>query len=190
MEASVGRGQSVPSLPVRRPGEGRRHADACTGASLPPPVTMHLDCQGPPVSYSEAASRQPQRATTSPDELEVCDMQVKIMAHEKEKEATRATLNWIQKQEWDKQAALRKEKEHELQRACQCEAKHKLAKEGAWWQEEYKSRVKGLWSLSLIPSLIPWDGVNMSGPGRTSMRVPHGLETYGVPAPWTTSNWP
>ena len=41
----------------------------------------------------------------------------------------------------------------------------------------------------LIPSPIPWDGVNMSGPRKTSMRVLHGLETYGVPAPWTTNSW-
>ena len=41
-----------------------------------------------------------------------------------------------------------------------------------------------------IPSLTPWDGANTSGPGKTSMRVPHGLETYGVPAPWTINNWP
>ena len=44
--------------------------------------------------------------------------------------------------------------------------------------------------LVLIPSSIPWDGVNMSGPERTSMKVLHGLGTCGVPAPWTTSNWP
>ena len=38
------------------------------------------------------------------------------------------------------------------------------------------------------PSLIPLDGVNMSGPERTSTKVPNGLGTYGAPAPWTTSN--
>ena len=112
--ASVGRGQSIPSPPVRRPEERRRHANAHTSASLPPPITMHLDHQGPPVTYSEATSRQPQRVTTSPDELEMCDMQIKITAHEKEKEAAQATLNWIWKQEQDEQATLRKEKEHEL----------------------------------------------------------------------------
>ena len=41
-----------------------------------------------------------------------------------------------------------------------------------------------------ISSLIPWDGVNMSGPERTSTKVLNGLGTYGVLAPWTTSNWP
>ena len=74
MDASVGRGQSIPSPQVRRPEEGRRHADACTSANLPPPITMHLDHQGPPVTYSKAASRPPQRVTTSPDELEMCDV--------------------------------------------------------------------------------------------------------------------
>ena len=37
-----------------------------------------------------------------------------MAAHEKEKEAARATLNQIRKQEWDEQAALKKQKEHEL----------------------------------------------------------------------------
>ena len=92
---------------------------------------MHLDHQGPPVTYSEAASRPPWRVTTSPNELVMCDVWVKITAHEKEKEAAWATLNWIQKQEQDEQATLRKEKEH------QYEARHKLVKEGARWQEEY-----------------------------------------------------
>ena len=42
----------------------------------------------------------------------------------------------------------------------------------------------------LTPSLTLWDGVNMSGQGKGHMRVPHGLETYGVPAPCTTNSWP
>ena len=96
-EASIGRDQSVPSPQVRRPEEGRRHTDARTGANLPPPVTMHLDHQGPPVTYSEAASRPPQRVTTSPDELEMCNVRIKIAACEKEKEATRVTLDRIRK---------------------------------------------------------------------------------------------
>ena len=135
--AGVGRGQSIPSSQVRRPEEGRRHADAHTGANLPPPITMHLDHQGPPVTYSEVASRPPQRVTTSPDELEMCDMWVKVTACEREKEAAQATLHQIKKQEWDEPATLRKEKECKLGRVCQCKARCKLAKEGAWWQEEY-----------------------------------------------------
>ena len=58
-ETSVGRGQSVPSLPVRRSEQRGRQADINTEASLPPPITMHLDPQGPPVTYSKAASRLP-----------------------------------------------------------------------------------------------------------------------------------
>ena len=48
---------------------------------------------------------------------------------------------------------------------------------------------KGPLELVPIPSPIPWDGVNMSGPERTSTKVPNGLGIYGAPAPWTTSNW-
>ena len=40
----------------------------------------------------------------------------------------------------------------------------------------------------LTPLLIPWDGVSMNGPRKRDMRVPHGLETYGAPAPWTISS--
>ena len=41
----------------------------------------------------------------------------------------------------------------------------------------------------LTPSPTLWDGVNMSGPRKGHMRVPHGLETYGVPALCTTNSW-
>ena len=64
-ETSVGRGQSVPSPPVRRPEQRGRQVDAHTGASLPPPITMHLDYQGPPVTYSKAPSRSPWRMVVS-----------------------------------------------------------------------------------------------------------------------------
>ena len=57
--ASGGRGQSVPSPPVRKPEEKGRHANTHTDASIPPPITMHLARQGPPVTYSKAASRPP-----------------------------------------------------------------------------------------------------------------------------------
>ena len=36
--------------------------------------------------------------------------------------------------------------------------------------------------------LTPWDGVNMNGPKGGHTRAPHGLGTYGVPAPWTINN--
>ena len=62
----AGRGHSVPSPPVGRPEQRGRQADTCTKASLPPPITMHLDHQGPVVTYSEAASRLPQRLPSLP----------------------------------------------------------------------------------------------------------------------------
>ena len=71
---SIGRGQSTPLPPVRRSEDRGRHADTCTEDSLPPPITMHLDCQGPPVTYSEAASRSPQRAVAPPPDLLMCDV--------------------------------------------------------------------------------------------------------------------
>ena len=48
---------------------------------------------------------------------------------------------------------------------------------------------EGPLELVPIPSLTPWNGVNMNGPERTSTKVLNGLGTYGAPAPWTTSNW-
>ena len=71
---SVGRGQPTPLPPVRRPEDRGRHTDAHTEASLPPPITMHLDCQGPPVTYSQAASRSPQRVVAPPPDLSMCDV--------------------------------------------------------------------------------------------------------------------
>ena len=41
----------------------------------------------------------------------------------------------------------------------------------------------------LTPSPTLWGGVNMSGPRKGHTRVPHGLETYGVPAPCITNSW-
>ena len=64
----------------------------------------------------------------------------------------------------------------------------------SWWRRGLGSRrsiimSEGPLELVPIPSPIPWDGVNMSGPQRTSTKVPNGLGIYGAPAPWTTSNW-
>ena len=84
---SAGRGQSIPLPPVGRPEQRGRQVDTHTEASLPPPITMHLDHQGPPVTYSEAASRPPQRTVVSSSELAECDVQLKMAACEKEKEA-------------------------------------------------------------------------------------------------------
>ena len=47
---------------------------------------------------------------------------------------------------------------------------------------------KGSLGPVLTPLLIPWDGASMNGPRKKDMRVPNGLETYGVPAPWTISS--
>ena len=44
--------------------------------------------------------------------------------------------------------------------------------------------------LVLTPSPTLWGGVNMSGLRRGhTTKVPHGLETYGVPAPCITNSW-
>ena len=71
---SVGRGWSIPSPPVKR---------------------SEWD---PAVTYLEAASRPPQRVVSS-TELAQCDVQIKMAAQEKEKEAAQATLERIHRQE-------------------------------------------------------------------------------------------
>ena len=71
---SAGRGQSIPSPQVRRPEQRGRQVDAHAEGSLPPPITMHLDCQGPPVTYSEATSRLPWRTVVSSSELPEYDV--------------------------------------------------------------------------------------------------------------------
>ena len=106
--ASGGRGRSVPSPPVGRPEQKGRQADTRTEANLLPPVTMHLDHQGPSVTYSEATSRPPRRTVISSQELSECDVRFKIAAHEKEKEAAQATLDCIWKQEQEEEAAQKK----------------------------------------------------------------------------------
>ena len=88
----AGRGQPVPSPSVGRPEQRGRQENTRTKASLPPTITMHLDRQGPAVTYSEAASRLPRRAAISPSELAECNVHLKTAAREKEKEAARATL--------------------------------------------------------------------------------------------------
>ena len=88
----AGRGQSTPSPPVGRSGQGEGWTSTRTETGLPPAVTMQLDRQGPAVTYSEAASRPPQRAETPSSESMSGDVHLKLAAHEKEKEAARATL--------------------------------------------------------------------------------------------------
>ena len=58
-KAGVGKGWSIPLSKATRPGKHLRHVDASTSAETPLPITMRLDHQGPPVSYSEVASRPP-----------------------------------------------------------------------------------------------------------------------------------
>ena len=63
-----------------------------------------------------------------------------------------------------------------------------------WLRKELSSRKSIIMSEGplgpvLIPLLTPWDGASMSGPRRKRMRVPHGLGTYGAPAPWTTNSY-
>ena len=55
----VGRGRSTPSPPVGRSGQGKRWTNTHTETRPSPAVTMHLDRQGPAITYSEAASRPP-----------------------------------------------------------------------------------------------------------------------------------
>ena len=88
----AGRGQSAPSPPIGRSGQGEGQTSTHTKTGLPPVVTMQLDCQGPAVTYSEAASRPPRRAGTHASKSMLGDMHLKLAAHKKEKEAARATL--------------------------------------------------------------------------------------------------
>ena len=59
----IGKGWSIPLAKATVPEEHKRYVDARTSVDMPPAITMKLDCQGPPVSYSEAASRPPQKET-------------------------------------------------------------------------------------------------------------------------------
>ena len=95
----AGRGQSAPSPPVGRSGQGKRWTSTHTETRLPPAVTMQLDHQGPAVTYSEATSRPPQRAEAASSESMSGDVHLKLAAHEKEKEAAQATLERIHRQE-------------------------------------------------------------------------------------------
>ena len=88
----AGRGQSTPSPPVGMSGQGERWTSTRTETGLPPAVTMRLDRQGPAVTYSEATSRPPQRAEIPSSESTSGDVRLKLVAHEREKEAARATL--------------------------------------------------------------------------------------------------
>ena len=96
MKIGIGKGRSVPSAKAMGPGECKRYMDAGTSVNMPPPITMKLDHQGPPVSYSEAASRPPQKETVTKETAHMCDVWMRDAAHEKEMVATWATLDCIE----------------------------------------------------------------------------------------------
>ena len=87
MKIGIGKGQSIPSSEAMGPEECLRHADASTRVEIPLPITMRLDHQGPPVSYSKVASRPPWRETITEDTLQMCGVHMKAAAHKKEKVA-------------------------------------------------------------------------------------------------------
>ena len=136
-KAGVAKGRSIPSSKAMKSEECRGCTDASTSVGTPLPITMRLNHQGPPVSYSEVASRPPWKQNITEDNLWMCDVCIKAVAHEKEKVAARATLDHIEWQEWDEQVTQRREKERESQKACQHKAQWRLAKQGAEQQEEY-----------------------------------------------------
>ena len=113
----VGRGWSTPSPPVGKSGQGERWTNPRTETGPSPAVTMHLDHQGLAVTYSEATSRPPQRTEAPSSESTLGDVHLKLAAHEKEKEAARATLERIHRQEREEDAAHKKREEQELRRA-------------------------------------------------------------------------
>ena len=63
----------------------------------------------------------------------------------------------------------------------------------SWKREELGSKKnttvsEGPLEPVLTLSLTPWDGASMNGPGKGPTRVPNGLGTYRVPAPWTINS--
>ena len=127
----AGRGQSTPSPPVGRSGQGERWTSTRIETGLSPAVMMQLDHQGPAVTYSEAASRPPQRAGIPSSKLMSGDVHLKLAACKKEKEAARATLEQIRRQEREEDATRKKREEQELCRARRCDVMHSMEREGA-----------------------------------------------------------
>ena len=133
----VGRGRSAPWPPIGRSGQGERWTNTRTETGLPPAVTMQLDRQGPAATYSEATSRPPWRTEAPSSESTPGDVHLKLAAREKEKEAARATLEQIRRQEREEDATRKKCKEQELRRARRHGVMHSMEREGAQQQEEY-----------------------------------------------------
>ena len=87
----------------------RKFIDAEAEVDLSPPIQMNLPPQGPPVSYADAASKQPKKKQLTGEEVHLCDVQVKDEQQNKEKAAAQATLDCIAQQEWDEQATQGRE---------------------------------------------------------------------------------
>ena len=60
------------------------------------PVMIHLDLQGPPVSYAQAASQPLQKEDVTPEMLQMCDIWEKGSLQDKEKVATQAIIDCIE----------------------------------------------------------------------------------------------
>ena len=149
---------------------------------FPPAVTMQLDHQGLAVTYSEATSRPPRRTEAPSSESMSGDMRLKLAAREKEKEAARATLEQIRRQEREEDAAHKKREEQELRRARRHGTIHSMEREGARRQEEYNREHRASGACpDPITDPLGWCEHEWSREGRT--KVPYGLETYGAPAP-------
>ena len=96
---------------------------------------MKLNSQGPPVSYAQAASKQPKKNTITKESVCLCNTWIKDAQWDKEKAATQATLDHITQQEWSEEAAQKIEEEWQAKKACLHETQWRLAKEGAELQE-------------------------------------------------------
>ena len=187
IKAGIGKGWCVPSSKTVRPEEHRGHVDASTSANNPLPITMRLDCQGPPISYSEATSRPLWRETITEDNLQMCDVCMKTVAHDKEKAAAQATLDCIKQQDGMNKPPEGRKRNVSLKKLTS------MRPNGGWPRRELNGRRNitgsgGPPELVLTLSLIPLDSVSTHGLNRTSIRPPNGLGTCGVPAPWTINN--
>ena len=185
MKAGVGKGQSVPSSKAMRPQEHRGHTDTSTSVDIPPPITMRLDHQGPPVSYSEVASRPPQSETTTQGTLWMCGSRLQLMNKKRQLLRPPWTIS-INRNGTSKPPKERKRNVSPKKLTSMRPSKD-------WWRRGLSGRMsitgsEGPSGLVLTLSLNPSDGLSKHGLNRTSTRVLNGLGTCGVPAPWTINN--
>ena len=136
-KVGIGKGWSIPTSKAMRPEQHGEHVDASTSANTPLPITMRLDHQGPPASYSKVASRPPQSETITQGTLQMCDVWEKTAAHKKEKAAAQATLDHIKWQEQDKQAAWRRRRNKSPEKFTSMRPSEGWQRGGAQQQEEY-----------------------------------------------------